>query len=310
MMQTVVLCADKNIELGVNLTLASMLARATRPLTVYLVTPDFGAPELRRLATTLLPYRKRYDLRVINFQTARFAAFPALVGSHYAYARLLLPDLIPEDRALYLDSDLLVHTDICQLLDHSLEGQPVGAISWETVSEPVDNKFLAGHGLSLGEAHFNSGVLLLDLAQWRQENITQRCLDFAQANAGNLPSHDQSILNVVLNGRIARLPNHYNHPIYGTERPLPRPLPSAIFHFLGPLKPWDLFGAWIHGNYALLYLGLTPQQLAALQPSLWRRIKRAARRIRCYIRPARRAFSRAVPWGTLYVPPINRGEIS
>jgi len=41
------------------------------------------------------------------------------------YMRLYLPRLLPEaDKILYLDSDLIVHTDACALFDHELGDCP------------------------------------------------------------------------------------------------------------------------------------------------------------------------------------------
>ena len=60
------------------------------------------------------------------------------------------------------------------------------------------------------DAYFNSGVILMDLAGWRRENVLKKLLDFYGDHAGSLFACDQDTINGALNGRILPLSPRYN----------------------------------------------------------------------------------------------------
>lgn len=60
------------------------------------------------------------------------------------------------------------------------------------------------------DAYFNSGVILMDVAGWRRENVLKKLLDFYGDHAGSLFACDQDTINGALNGRILPLSPRYN----------------------------------------------------------------------------------------------------
>ena len=60
------------------------------------------------------------------------------------------------------------------------------------------------------DAYFNSGVILMDLAGWRRENVLGKLLDFYGDHAGSLFACDQDTINGALKGRILPLSPRYN----------------------------------------------------------------------------------------------------
>ena len=104
---------------------------------------------------------------------------------------------------------------------------------------------------------FNSGMMVINVKQWVQENLLQEIVDFSVACMKeidvngrykawkNARYNDQNILNKLLDGRLIWLPKRYNY-IYKLNR-------SALFrkkaynedyrkqvilHFAGSVKPW------------------------------------------------------------------------
>ena len=65
-------------------------------------------------------------------------------------------------------------------------------------------------GMKPEDAYFNSGVILMDLARWRAEDVLKKLLDFYGAHAGSLFACDQDTINGALRGRICSLPPKYN----------------------------------------------------------------------------------------------------
>ena len=58
--------------------------------------------------------------------------------------------------------------------------------------------------------YFNSGVLLLNLTYWRENNLENELLEYAYNNIGLLQYHDQDILNAVLKDRKKQMSIAYN----------------------------------------------------------------------------------------------------
>lgn len=75
------------------------------------------------------------------------------------WAKADMIKLLPVERALYLDSDVLVRGDLKQLWNIDLQGKAVGAVT--------DIGFPMGHDHSTKAPYFNAGVLLIDLAKAR-----------------------------------------------------------------------------------------------------------------------------------------------
>jgi lipopolysaccharide biosynthesis glycosyltransferase len=81
-------------------------------------------------------------------------------------------------------------------------------------------------GLLGVERYFNSGVLLVDLVRWREENCGKRCLEFSRTNTLPTIWHDQTMLNAVLKGRVFSLGQEWNLMAY-----------PSIVHYTAA-KPW------------------------------------------------------------------------
>jgi UDP-glucose/galactose:(glucosyl)LPS alpha-1,2-glucosyl/galactosyltransferase len=165
--------------------------------------------------------------------------------------RISLDELLPDaDRILYLDLDLLVRDSLLPLWGTPLGSNLVGAVT----NVPPEGEYAYNHRPELGgDPYFNAGVLLLDLAGIRREQLGARMRAFSRQNADRLRWRDQDTLNEVLHDR--RLPLHprwncMNAIVnfdYATGYFDPRELEEArrrpaIRHFEGPLwnKPWHL----------------------------------------------------------------------
>lgn len=176
-----------------------------------------------------------------------FSNFAGLHGSRMTYGRLVLPELLPQlSRVLYLDSDLIVRVDLHRAFSADLGGHALGAVATSTFESSLDGPLAAVWDLPSDTPHFNAGVLLLDLDQWRQHGLTERTLAFIAQHVASLRSHDQSALNFVFHGRFKPLPRRFNvcvEPWSQQTQPS-----TGIIHFIGSPKPFDPGARWIHSN--------------------------------------------------------------
>lgn len=126
-------------------------------------------------------------------------------GSISTYGRLFLPYLEGINKILYIDCDTVVIGRLRELYETDLTGYAVAG-----VQDIVALRIRKQVGLEYGERYINAGVSLMNLAYWRENDGTNKCLDFIEAYNGNVPFHDQGTINGVFRGHILIVPPKYN----------------------------------------------------------------------------------------------------
>lgn len=155
-----------------------------------------------------------------------------------AYYRLLIGDIVPREvnRILYLDADTIVLgslRDLGRLYDNYNASSSVAL--WASASEqPMPH---LREQLGEGSSTFNSGVLLIDLNEWRNAVSTGDLLGFARDKGEELLFHDQDVLNLVFANHWGRLPSRFNR-----MRSVEVLEEDAVVHFVGSEKPWRAAG--------------------------------------------------------------------
>ena len=248
---TVAVCADRRMEIGVHVTLHSLVSHASNDLNIYLFHNGYDSTRLSRIAETLSEFQRKYTLIPIALRDEMFSSLPALNGSRYVYARLVIPNYIAEPRFIYLDCDVVVSLDIGQLFAEPLDGHIIGVSGMGTVAWQVDKSFFEKRGIAGGTPYFNSGVLVIDADRWRQQCTTEHCLSIAAAYRGELLSHDQTILNFHFLGQAKILQPQYNYLLFPNGAFVGSAPGPAIYHFLGRPKPWEFLGEFTVTNYTL-----------------------------------------------------------
>ena len=122
--------------------------------------------------------------------------------SQVTYARLLIPLVLPTwvSRVLYLDADLLVLGALAPLWEMDTDGSVLGAVADHGVNLLIDEGRASGLGVPQVRDYFNAGVLLIDLDQWRQKQISEIALEYLERHPDS-PYSDQDALNVACDGQ-------------------------------------------------------------------------------------------------------------
>jgi lipopolysaccharide biosynthesis glycosyltransferase len=166
------------------------------------------------------------------------------------FSRLLIPDLLPAGvrRAVYLDGDLLVKSDISPLFELDLEDAPIAAVRDFAIGS-TDHELARVRDPVVPRPYFNTGVLVMDLPRWREAGLAERVLAYAAAES----VADQDAINAVVE-RCRPLDLRWNvqsaalHRIEDTRTDLTERLrrdagdlyrDAAILHFSGYHKPWN-----------------------------------------------------------------------
>ncbi len=162
------------------------------------------------------------------------------------YLRLALPAAFDGQyrRLLYLDSDVFVQGgDLGALIGLDLGRHALAAvrdnIQWRTPGRRPE-EFRRMH---LPTARYlNGGVLLFDVAAFRDQGVLEACLAFGRAHPDALSRNDQSLLNLVLRGDWAELSPSWNWQYTRASMLFEAMETAHIVHFIGPKKPWTHTG--------------------------------------------------------------------
>lgn len=166
-----------------------------------------------------------------------------------AYYRISLPDLLEDkhyEKVLYIDSDVLVLDDVSKLYETDIGDKVVGA-----VIDPGQAVVHPRLGIETEDYYFNSGLLLMNLTNWRKAKITEKTLTFLEEQTDKIIYHDQDALNGTLYEKWYALhpkwnaqtslvferhqpPNDYYAKTYKEAVNQP-----SIVHFTGHDKPWN-----------------------------------------------------------------------
>jgi lipopolysaccharide biosynthesis glycosyltransferase len=196
-----------------------------------------------------------------------------------SYLRLFLTEFLSPtiEKVLYLDCDIIVNGDIGELWETDL-----GEAYLAATPEP----YFAQHpGFERGDTYISAGVLLINVARWRAENVLPRFLQFATEHAAVLTCHDQDVLNNVFKGRIRFLDYRWNFQTsFADMEPENLKMDAATFrevrssppivHFTGKYKPWFY-------KYRPHYKGLYYEALAA---TAWKDYRPPDRTLRAIVR--------------------------
>lgn len=152
------------------------------------------------------------DRRSLPVECAR----PSLAS---AFGKLQLADVLPAEcrRAVFLDADVIVRDDVGVLHDAELDSRPLGACRHCWLINGHAGLERSGHQRS---PYFNSGVMVIDLEQWRAERIGEKAC--ALAASDGFMFNDQDALNVLLESRWQPLAHRWNVLYLQMDPPLVR----------------------------------------------------------------------------------------
>lgn len=244
-------------------TLASIMQNATSAnnYDVLLLTSDISS-ENRDIMLQMVQERPNFSLRFVN-PARLLEGYTFYTRAHFSletYYRLVLPELLPEyDRILYLDSDMVVESDVAELY-HTPLGDHLVAACRDADSaglyngyEPRKKKYV-DEVLQLKKPYdyFQAGTLVMNLAAFRETYTTAQILKFSAKEKWELL--DQDILNVLCEGRVQYVDIRWNVMTDYAGLRVKEIIPQApqwlcnmymearknphIIHYAGADKPW------------------------------------------------------------------------
>lgn len=145
---------------------------------------------------------KKAEYKFLTVDDSEFeGAIHDWLGVSASY-RLKLSKLVDEDKILYLDSDIIAMQDISELYSKDISDYYLAAV------EDKCNSMMKGRiGLNKEQTFFNSGLQLINLKMFRDENLEP--IIFEKLRASTYYT-DQDVINDVCRDKILSLPLKYN----------------------------------------------------------------------------------------------------
>lgn len=148
----------------------------------------------------------------------------------FSFGKLLLPDIISEDKVLYLDSDTLVIDDLSSIWNFNIdEYYTAGVKDWGIYKRGNISE------LGIKDKYINSGVVIFNVKKIKEDKIHDKW--FYIVNNYKLIFPDQDALNTACTDKIFYLPDIYNVADDVTKEPEDVSL-AKIIHYAGIKENW------------------------------------------------------------------------
>jgi lipopolysaccharide biosynthesis glycosyltransferase/predicted Zn-dependent protease len=250
--RAIFLCTDRNYLCATIVALHSAIAAmaAIDPLSAdFFVVVDDGMAELCRqavapftedgLAVTVVPASDIVEsAEKLQPDYGLFTSGHVLASAAYyrIYFARYLQRLGGYERAIYLDSDIIVRGSLQPLFRADLQGKPMAARL--DSMRPEVRRAISLHKLT-DNRYFNSGVILFDLKNKRLAAGLDGAVGAIVDDDVTLLFHDQCALNLGFRSDFADMDRLFNYPVNESTRLADVPEEAVILHFLDRPKPWS-----------------------------------------------------------------------
>ncbi len=236
-------CDDGYIPfLAVTLTSIKKYANPAREYAISILNTGISEEHRTRIKSSLEREGFKIDFFDISRQVEKISK-KLHTRDYYSkttYYRLFIPELYPElEKALYLDCDLVLCSDVAELYDVELGDNLVGAISDGFVScVPRLHGYVTERiGVQNPEDYFNAGVLLMNLKEMRKAFFEKKFVSLLEKITFDV-AQDQDYLNAICNGRRLVIGDMWNcMPGFYEKNAKPK-----LIHYNLDSKPWHKDG--------------------------------------------------------------------
>ncbi|MCG7657334.1 glycosyltransferase family 8 protein [Wielerella bovis] len=233
----IVLAADYAYHSMVLTTIKSVLYHH-RNVQFYLINQDYpdewftGVNKRIRNLDSVIHNTNTSEQRFNHYKTYHHI-------SAATFYRYFIPELIKEDKVLYLDCDLVVNGNLRHFYQVDM-----GDVAVVAAKDEIAEFFY-------GDFHFNAGVLLINNRVWRAANVCQRAFEIHEQYGNALRDADQSVLNILFQNSWLRVSREFNYlvgwdrlaqQVGAIERVEKLAYTPAIIHYNTDVKPWSKRG--------------------------------------------------------------------
>ncbi len=237
--------SDNNYAKYMGIALMSILKSANKNDNLHFFILDNGIKQEEKDKISTLNKIKPFEIEYLSINENMFKNLHVnQTGlTLTSYARFFVPQLISEDKIIYLDCDVFVRKSLAPLFNIDISNYfMAGSLDFGIKKQYLLSKF---KDETLPFNYLNSGVLLINNKKWKEENIADSLLKYAAENSKHLKYSDQDCLNHILYPKTLKVSPTWNMRNYSYDPYLVNKQPNkqeiieaqkdpAIRHF----KPW------------------------------------------------------------------------
>lgn len=153
------------------------------------------------------------------------------------YFRLFIPAMFPQyDKGIYIDSDVVLTSDIADLYDIEIGDNLIGACNDLSIADIPPLVAYTENAVGVNKHEYiNSGVLLMNLKQMREVDLEGHFLNLLNTYHFDSIAPDQDYLNAMCNGKIYYLDESWDAMPNDAKPPLAH---TKLIHYNLFSKPW------------------------------------------------------------------------
>lgn len=153
------------------------------------------------------------------------------------YFRLFIPTMFTEyDKAIYIDSDVVLTNDIAKLFDIDIGDNYIGACNDLSIADIPQLVAYTENAIGVKKTEYiNSGVLLMNLKKMRDNNFEEHFLNLLNTYHFDSIAPDQDYINAICNGKIYYLDESWDAMPNDNRKPLEK---TNLIHYNLFSKPW------------------------------------------------------------------------
>ena len=257
---------DNNYVQHLSVAIVSMLhnTKTDKSINIYVLNDDSLTNKNKKSLESLTSFKKNTRIFFLSVNKSMFERFFLIPKSHFTiatYYRYVIPSMLARlSKLIYLDCDLVVTGDIEDLWNEDVGENYIGAVPDIIGRENIIRLELKG------KKYFNAGVLLMNLARMRADNIQEKLIQCTLDKEDILLWQDQDVINMVMEDKIKVLDLAWNFQFFynGSKMDfLPKDFEKArknlkIIHYIGGAKPWNYYSNRPYAQEYFKYLKLTP----------------------------------------------------
>jgi lipopolysaccharide biosynthesis glycosyltransferase len=259
----VVVTIDNKFTMLCGVTLISLLENCSKPtqVDVYVISGKgkLSDENKQKLVECVKPRGARIffkDFVLSDFMEPNIKTYYSEAICYRIFAPRLLKGV---KRFLYLDSDMFVVGDICDIFFRDFGNNYIAAV--EDQGEKIKPGFKSHYKKVVGDnKYFNSGLLIVDCVKWRKLGAEKKMIDYI--NSGNLILLDQDALNKIFVGKVLFLEPKwdffFNNLILNVWHFFDNPKGLGIIHYQSPYKPFSSPRITRYEFAYMKYLALSP----------------------------------------------------
>lgn len=203
----IVYTSDENYYTQMYISIYSVCRNASDNcyLIFHIICSDFDEEKKQKL----LNLSNEFDCEMQFYESPKLPVNVGIIDeeSKVKYYRIAIASILSSEinKVLYIDCDTIIMSSIKEFYNISIDNKILCGV--RDIIKLDERKSI---GLGEDDIYINSGVLLINLDEWKKQNVEEKCFNYMMNSTYKFPYFDQDVINNVCNGEMIVVPPKYN----------------------------------------------------------------------------------------------------